>query len=88
MQTLTIEVTDWSRSQVAELPDLPPDMTVGEVLDEVRDAMALPREPYHLLFDGDKLNHGTTLEEAGVKSGDELTIAPEVSAGRSFKSAA
>lgn len=81
MQTLSIEVTDWSRSQFAELSDLPPDMTVGEVLDEVQDAMSLPREPYHLLFDGDKLNRSATLEELGVESGDELTIAPEVSAG-------
>lgn len=81
MQTLTIEVADWSRSQVAELSDLPPDMTVGEVLEEVQDAMSLPREAYHLLFGGDKLNRSTTLEELGVQSGDELTIAPEVSAG-------
>jgi Ubiquitin-2 like Rad60 SUMO-like len=85
MQTLTLEVTDWSRSQVAQLSDLPIDMTVGEVLDEVHEAMSLPREPYHLLFDGDKLNRSTTLEELGVKSGDELTIAPEVSAGHSHE---
>jgi hypothetical protein len=84
MQTLTIEVTDWSRSQIAELSDLPLDMTVGEVLDEVQDAMSLPREPFHLLFEGDKLNRSSTLEEIGVKSGDELTIAPEVSAGTFF----
>jgi hypothetical protein len=82
MQTLTIEVTDWSRSQVAELSDLPPDITVGEVLDEVQDVMSLPREPYHLLFDGEKLNRSATLEEVGVETGNELTIAPEVSAGR------
>ena len=81
MQTLTLEVTDWSRSQIAELTDLPPDMTVGEVLDEVQDAMSLPREPFHLLYDGDKLNRSATLDEVGVKSGDTLTIAPEVSAG-------
>jgi hypothetical protein len=81
MQTLTIEVTDWSRSQIAELSDLPLDMTIGEVLDEVQDAMSLPREPFHLLYEGDKLNRSVTLDEAGVKSGDTLTIAPEVSAG-------
>ena len=83
METLTIEVTDWSRSQVAELSELPLDMTVGEVLDEVQDAMSLPREPYHLLFDGEKLNRSATLEEVGVETGNELTIAPEVSAGHS-----
>jgi hypothetical protein len=84
MQTLTIDVTDWSRSQTAQLSDLPVDMTIGELLDEVHEAMSLPREPYHLLFDGDKLNRSATLEEAGVESGDELTIAPEVSAGQLF----
>jgi hypothetical protein len=82
MQTLTIDVTDWSRSQVAQLSDLPVEMTIGELLDEVHEAMSLPREPYHLLFDGDKLNRSATLEETGVQSGDELTIAPEVSAGQ------
>jgi hypothetical protein len=81
MQTITIEVADWSRSQIAELSDLPLDMSVGEVLDEVQDAMSLPHEPYHLLFDGDKLNRSATLAELGVETGDELTIAPEVSAG-------
>ena len=83
MQTLSIEVTDWSRSQVADLSDLPVSMTVGAVLDEVRDAMSLPREAYHLLFNDQKLNRSATLEELGVETGDELTIAPEVSAGRS-----
>jgi hypothetical protein len=81
MQTLTIEVSDWSRSQVAELADLPIETTIAEVLDEVQDALSLPREPYHLLFDGEKLNRTTTLEELGITSGDEFTIAPEVSAG-------
>jgi hypothetical protein len=81
MQTLTIEVTDWTRSQVAQLSDLPFDMTVGQVLDEVQDAMSLPREAFHLLLDGQKLNRSATLEEAGLETGHELTIAPEVSAG-------
>jgi hypothetical protein len=84
MQTVTLEVGDWSRSQVAELPDVPRSMTVGELLDEVRDAMSLPHEPYHLLLEGEKLNRTATLEETGLESGDELTIAPEVSAGAPF----
>jgi len=81
MQTMTIEVADWSRSQVAELADIPPDMTVGELLDEVQEAMSLPRDNFHLLHDGEKLNRSATLQEIGVEPGDELTIAPEVSAG-------
>ena len=82
METMTIDVTDWSRSQVAELADLPEETTVGELLDELEDAMSLPRENYHLLFNGEKLNRTETLSGAGVQSGSELTIAPEVSAGR------
>ena len=81
METMTIDVTDWSRSQVAELADLPQETTVGELLDELEDAMSLPRKNYHLLFNGEKLNRSETLLDAGVESGAELTIAPEVSAG-------
>jgi len=43
--------------------------------------MSLSGGSYQLLFDGEKLSQGTTLAEIGVESGDELTIAPEVSAG-------
>lgn len=81
MQMLSVEVTDWSRSQVAELNDVPFDMTVEELLSEAQDAMALSGDTYHLLRDGEKLARTSTLVEAGVRSGDELTIAPEVSAG-------
>lgn len=81
MQTLTLEIADWSRSQVAELNDLPADMTVEELIEEAQEAMSLPGR-YHLLREGEKLTGGATLGEAGVISGDELTIAPEVSAGQ------
>ena len=80
-QTLTVEIADWSRSQVAELNEILPSMTVEELLGEAQDAMALSGDEYHLLLEGEKLARSATLEEAGVESGDELTIAPEVSAG-------
>lgn len=81
MQTLTLEISDWSRSQVAEMAEIPSDLTVGELTDEVQDAMSLPRENYHILYAGEKLSRSSTLEEIGIESGEELTIAPEVSAG-------
>jgi hypothetical protein len=81
MQTLTVEIADWSRSQVAELNDVPFDITVEELLEDAQEAMSLPGDTYHLLREGEKLARGSTLAEAGVESGDELTIAPEVSAG-------
>ena len=82
MSTMTVEVKDWSASRRAELADVPEDMTVAELIGEVREAMSLPRDtPYHLIHDGAKLHRGTTLEQAGVRAESELTIAPEVSAG-------
>ena len=82
MSTLTLEVADWNASRRAELADVPDDLTVGELIGEVREAMYLPRDtPYHIIYQGQKLSRGSTLEEAGVQTGEELTIAPEVSAG-------
>jgi Ubiquitin-2 like Rad60 SUMO-like len=81
MQTVTLDVADWGRSQVAELENIPLDTTVGEILEEARETMSLSGGSYQLLFDGEKLSQDTTLVEIGVESGDELTIAPEVSAG-------
>ncbi len=82
MRTLELDVVDWSHSLRAGLPAVPADSTVGALLDEVKEAMVLPEEtPYHLLYGGQKLNNVQTLEEIGVQSGEEITIAPEVSAG-------
>ncbi len=82
MNTLTLEVTDWNASRRAELKEVPNDITVGELIGEVREAMSLPREtPYELIHQGEKLNRGATLEESGVQDKQELTVAPEVSAG-------
>ena len=82
MTTLALDVADWNASRHAELPEVPPDLTVGELIGEVRDAMSLPRDtPYELIYRGAKLNRAATLEEVGVETGEELTIAPEVSAG-------
>ena len=82
MATLSIQVADWSRSQVAEFPEAPSDATVDELIREVEESMSLPGDIYHLLHDGEKLNRTATLDEVGLRDGDELTIAPEVSAGR------
>jgi hypothetical protein len=82
MRTLELEVVDWSQSHRAELAELPSDMMVSDLLADLKDAMALPRDtPFHLLYDGVKLAGSSTLEEIGIESGEELTIAPEVSAG-------
>jgi hypothetical protein len=82
MTTLTVRITDWSRSLPGtEFLDIPSDVTVGEILDEATEAMSLPNQNYHALYEGEKLNRSATLEEIGIESGEELTIAPDVSAG-------
>ena len=81
-QTLELEVVDWNQSRRASIPEVPVDYTVGELLKEVGEAMALAEAtPHHLIHNGQKLNRSMTLEEAGVESGAELTVAPEVMAG-------
>jgi len=82
MATLELTVLDWSGSSRADLSDVPSDITVGELLAEVKGTMGLPaRTPYGLVRNGHKVARGLTLDEAGIASGEEVTIAPEVSAG-------
>jgi len=82
MSALSLAVTDWNHSQRAELPEVPASTTVGELLSAIREAMHLRREtPYHLIYGGEKLHRARTLEEVGIEDGEEVTVAPEVSAG-------
>ena len=82
MATLALEVTDWNESRRAELPDVPDELTVGDLIEELRDPLSLAQDTsYELIWNGEKLNRSATLEESGIETGDELTIAPEVSAG-------
>lgn len=79
----SVVVVDWNRSSRAEFSDVPSDTTtVGDLLDEARDALALsPGTPWDLILGDEKLARGMTLDEAGIRSGTELTAAPTVSAG-------
>jgi hypothetical protein len=82
MRTLNLAVTDWAGNQGTRLEDVPVDMTVGDLLAEIKEELGLPpRTPYHLVHHDTKLSHGLTLEEVGVKDDEEVTVAPEVSAG-------
>lgn len=49
--TLSLTVKDWNGSHVAELSDVPADTTVGEVVEEVTEAMNLPRHTPYALVD-------------------------------------
>ena len=83
MSALSFAVVDWNRSRSrAELSNIPGETTVGEVLSELRESMQLPRDAvYHLIHGGEKLSRSATVEEVGIGEGEEVTIAPEVSAG-------
>jgi hypothetical protein len=82
MAALNLAVRDWNRSSSANFSGVPADVTVGELLSLARNDLSLPRDtPYHLIYDGMKLNRTLTLDELGVEDDAEFTIAPEVSAG-------
>ena len=82
MNAMSLNIVDWNRSRKAEIADVPSSTTVGELLQEIREAMHLGRETlYHLIYGGAKLNRTSSLEEAGLQDGEEVTVAPEVSAG-------
>lgn len=82
MAALNLSVVDWNRSRKADLSEVPSNTTVAELLDEVREGMNLPRDtPYHFIYGGEKLHRSLTLDEVGIEDGEEVTIAPEVSAG-------
>lgn len=82
MTALNLAVADWTGSLRADLPEVPSDLTVGELLAEVKEAMQLPtRTPYDLFYGGEKLARGLTLEEVGIADGEEVTVTPEVTAG-------
>ena len=82
MNAVHVSVLDWTQSRRADLDEVPTETTVGELVDAVKEAMALPpRTPYDLIRRDEKLPRGVTLQQVGVVDGEELTVAPEVSAG-------
>lgn len=82
MSAVNVSVLDWTESRRADLEEVPTATTVGELLDSVKEAMALPSgTPYDLIRRDEKLPRGMTLEQVGVEDGEELTVTPLVSAG-------
>jgi hypothetical protein len=82
MRTINVEVVDWNQSRRATLPEVPCDITVGELLASLADAMALSEDTRHyLIHDGQRLNNHQTLEDLDIDDGAEMTVAPEVVAG-------
>ena len=79
---MTFTITDWSRSNLATLDDVAGDTTIGELVDEVTDAMNLPRHtPYSLVDRRQRKLPASVTVAAGIEDGEEMQVADEVSAG-------
>ena len=79
-----LRFTDWRNTKEVLLDSVPRSATVREVLAMAVRAMELPlRNAFRAAFQGRALNGTETLDDVGVTGTDEeLTVLPEVSAGR------
>jgi len=74
---------DWEGTRRAHLEAVPASATVGEVVAEAVRTLQLPMQTfYQALSRGHTLDPTDTLKEAGIQTGEELELMPEVSAGR------
>ncbi len=79
---MTLKARDWEGTRRVLLDDVARSATVGEVVGHSVRALQLPlRDLYQAVFRGRELNHGDTIEEAGLDSESEIELVPEVSAG-------
>lgn len=79
---INLVAKDWEGARQAELQQVHSGTTVGEVVSESAKALNLPFQSFYTaLFRGRELNHGDTLDEAGVDRDGEIELVPEVSAG-------
>jgi len=73
---------DWEGNQEAVLERVPRSLTIGEVVSTSANALQLPfSDFFQAVLRGRELNHGDTLDEAGVENDDKIELVPGVSAG-------
>jgi hypothetical protein len=73
---------DWEGNQEAVLERVPRNLTIGEVVTTSADVLQLPfADFFQAVLRGRELNHGDTLDEAGVENDDKIELVPGVSAG-------
>lgn len=89
MATLRVRVVDVSGSRMSEV-EAPDDVPVNRLLVVMIERMNLPLNSpdgqlmsykLHLRRNGTQLLDQQTLAQAGVQSGDELRLQPEITAG-------
>ena len=79
---LDLKASDWQGNQVAMLEQVPRNLTVGEVVSTSAEALQLPfSDFFQAVLRGRELNHGDTLDEAGIEHDDQIELVPGVSAG-------
>ncbi len=79
---VSITARDWEGARRVHMDDVARNSTVGQVVGESVRALQLPfSDFYQAVFRGRQLNHGDTIEEAGLDSDSEIELVPEVSAG-------
>jgi hypothetical protein len=82
MTLKTLRGTDWTRQRRACVSQLTEEVTVGEVVDELVQALSLPADtPYAARVEDRKLNKTDALGDLDLPDEAELVLAPEVSAG-------
>jgi hypothetical protein len=90
METLSLRVSDVSGSRINEV-EAPDDVAVNRLLVVLIERMNLPLNSpdgqlmsykLHHRRSGSQLLDNQTLAQAGVRSGDELRLQPEITAGR------
>jgi hypothetical protein len=82
MTRKTLRGTDWTGQRRARISALSDDVTIGEVVEELVQALHLPpNTPYAARVAEQKLNKTDTLGDLDLADEAELVIAPEVSAG-------
>jgi|GEM_PF-2867458 hypothetical protein len=81
--TISLEASDVSGQRIVRRDDVPPEMTVGELVRNFVAAMRLPDNvPYQLRLDREArhVNYSERVAEA-FESGDRVTLQPSIDAG-------
>ncbi len=89
---IALSVSDVSQQKMKRVTDVPPDLTVGEMVDALLDELRLPHTDshghvlsYHALLDREGRHvHGSERVGDALQPGDRLILQPNIDAGRPF----
>lgn len=83
METITVTVRTMDGTYKQTVEGIPLDMVIGDFLDEAKNKAGLSSVPCDLILDrtNDVLRDSNTFQNAGVRSGDSLTLSPATEGG-------